>query len=251
MDTIITKNGHEHSLSEKTRKVITDLIAEYKGREVKQLINAKIALWGIIACLILCLAIFLLANFLTETKTNKTALTDLHASQNEALFKSNLASILEIRSEQLDLDSAMAAASDSARTRLATDYEKRSRSNQLRLEEKTRENDKLERSLNSGYSSTNLYDFINGSSTRIGAILILVFMVQFLSRIHRYNVKLADFYASRANALSLHLTDAHDLKIEKIISIFSPDGIDIKPSKLPTDQVMDLIKTTLQSVGNK
>lgn len=120
-----------------------------------------------------------------------------------------------------------------------------------RKAKKFEENARLSGDLNAKNANTNLYDFINTSSTRVGAILILVFMVQFLSRIHRYNAKLSDFYASRANALSLSLSGSSDFTLQNLTDILSPDGIDIRQTKLPTAQVMDFIKTTLQTTIKK
>lgn len=99
-------------------------------------------------------------------------------------------------------------------------------------------------------SEVSVYDFINSTSTRIGAILILIFMVQILSGIYRYNTKLSNYYGARAIAIKLHLTKDSSFQIEKILKLISPENIEIRSTKPPTDKVMEMVKSIIESTAN-
>jgi hypothetical protein len=285
MYTINTTNvGQNDVITEEAKALVCELIEDYKKREGKQRTNARLALQGIILCLILCLAIFLLANVLAETRASKEAAFNLAQTelQLEALQKSidslgeeemqikykkeslSESSTLDIRDYRRSLLDRIILKGDSSENtyadlRLHPDtfknvIDKLRRNYKVIQETKAKKIEEISRisyALSDKNKNTNLYEFINASSTRVGSILILIFMVQVFSRIHRYNLKLSDFYASRANALKLHLSNRPDLSLERIVSILSPDTIDIKQQKLPTSQMLDLIKTTLQTTVKK
>jgi hypothetical protein len=90
-------------------------------------------------------------------------------------------------------------------------------------------------------SSIITYEFFNALSTRIGAIIIIFFVVQVLIRIYRYNTRLGNYYKARADALKLYLQD-DSLPLDKLIEVLSPDGLDIGVSKTPIDQVVEIFR---------
>jgi hypothetical protein len=85
------------------------------------------------------------------------------------------------------------------------------------------------------------FEFYNALSTRIGAIVIIFFIVQVLIRIYRYNTRLGNYYKARADALELYLQD-DSLPLDKLIEVLSPDSLDIGVSKTPVDQVVEIFK---------
>lgn len=105
MYTITTvREGASRITDEETKLIVKELIQEYKSRETKQLLNAKLALYGIILCLVLCLGIFLFANFLTESRASKIAA--INVQQIEALLTANISSIdsLERTEKRIDME---------------------------------------------------------------------------------------------------------------------------------------------------
>jgi hypothetical protein len=98
-------------------------------------------------------------------------------------------------------------------------------------------------------SNYELYNLINTIATRFGSIVILLFLVQILIRVFRYNSRLASFYRGRSYALEIYLKDPTNLKIETLVSALSPDVLDMGISKSPTEQVLELVK--LYNINNK
>lgn len=77
---------------------------------------------------------------------------------------------------------------------------------------------------------------------RAGAIIILLFLVQILSNLYRYNIRLASFYDARADALLLIEFNAEQ-NFEKAVEILAPDQLDFgKQAKIPADHVVQLAK---------
>jgi hypothetical protein len=69
-----------------------------------------------------------------------------------------------------------------------------------------------------------LYVLISTAITRTGAVLLLVFGAQVLINFYRYNLRLAAFYDSRADALEL-LGDGELSDLGPLVSAFSVDQI--------------------------
>lgn len=88
-----------------------------------------------------------------------------------------------------------------------------------------------------------LYVLISTSVARIAAVLLLIFGVQVLINFYRYNLRLAAFYESRADALEL-LGDSSLEGLGSIVSSLSPDLIDLgKPPNTPTQEMVELAKS--------
>jgi hypothetical protein len=90
------------------------------------------------------------------------------------------------------------------------------------------------------------YDFFETLSTRIGSVVLVLFLVQVLLRIFRYNTRLASYYQGRVDALEVY-SMGEELKLDVLIPIFSPDSIDMGVSKTPIEQVLDIMKQAPKS----
>jgi len=72
------------------------------------------------------------------------------------------------------------------------------------------------------------FELMDTLSIRIGALLILIFMVNILVFMQRYYNRLAQYYLSRRNALKLHLLNNNKLGFENVVNLLSPDHIEMK-----------------------
>ena len=79
---------------------------------------------------------------------------------------------------------------------------------------------------------------ISTISTRLGSILLLIFLVQIFVSVYRYLKRMEFFYSSRSDAL--RLLESGDVKdLERIVSMISSDNISF--GKLPSSPTNDLI----------
>lgn len=87
-----------------------------------------------------------------------------------------------------------------------------------------------------------LYFFLSTITTRIGSVLLLIFLVQILLSVYRYSIRLETYYASRADALLLY--DGSDREqLQQIISALSPERIDFdKPPTSPIEHAVEVVK---------
>lgn len=77
---------------------------------------------------------------------------------------------------------------------------------------------------------------IAASVTRISVIVIIVFLIQILIGLYRYNVRLATFYGSRKDLL---LISGGDLKkCQEAIMIFTPDQVDF--GRVPKPMIQEV-----------
>jgi len=84
-------------------------------------------------------------------------------------------------------------------------------------------------------------------SKRVGAVLILIFLVQILVTLFRYNSRLAAFYDARADALQVCTSNAFD-SAEKCVAVLAPDSLDF--GKIPRSSVesgAEIVKRLLGS----
>jgi hypothetical protein len=91
---------------------------------------------------------------------------------------------------------------------------------------------------------------ISTITTRIGIVVLLLFLVQILVPLYRYNIKLSGFYEARANALELLelVDDKNDDALERLVSVFSPDSLEFgKAPATPTQQAIDMAKDVIGS----
>lgn len=93
-------------------------------------------------------------------------------------------------------------------------------------------------------------NFLETLSTKVGSVIMVLFLVQILIRIFRYNRRLADFYSARANALEIGMQNK-GLQIETIVAMLSSDSIDIGNTKTPTDHFAEIIKAIAAKAPSK
>ena len=78
--------------------------------------------------------------------------------------------------------------------------------------------------------------------TRVSAGILLIFLVQILVKMYRYNVRLAAFYEARADALQL-ASNLNSLAVERAAKLLSPEAIDFgEMPEPPSKQVIELVK---------
>jgi hypothetical protein len=81
---------------------------------------------------------------------------------------------------------------------------------------------------------------IQTSVTRFGVVLIMVFLVQILVSLYRYNMRLSAFYYGRADALVLVSKQPADLRA--LVELISPDKLDFgKPPRTPAEEAGGLL----------
>ncbi len=85
-------------------------------------------------------------------------------------------------------------------------------------------------------------------TTRVGAALMLWFLVYILIQLYRYNIKLAAFYDGRADALQLR--GSNELaELEKTISLVSAERITFTDPKTPIEAALAPIQSTIKSAA--
>lgn len=83
---------------------------------------------------------------------------------------------------------------------------------------------------------------ISSLTTRFGAVLILLFLVQTLITLYRYNTRLAAFFDSRADVLEL-LREATSDKLATLVQLFAPEAIDYgRLPRTPSEQLLAIAK---------
>jgi hypothetical protein len=115
---------------------------------------------------------------------------------------------------------------------------------QLRHREETAIESPTVRSSDQSGGMTSL---ISTSITRIGSVLLLIFMVQILVASYRYSIRLASFYDARADALEA----ARDCNPppaghQEYFALMSPDGLDF--GKSPKGPLQDVLAEAVKLV---
>lgn len=104
-------------------------------------------------------------------------------------------------------------------------------------------------------NNPNTYQIAAAIATRVGFIVLLLFLVRILVPLYRYNVRLASFYDARADALELiylHNLGANNKLFEKLTLTCSPSHIDFSDGPAsPTQEALDLAKQFLNSKMSK
>ena len=92
---------------------------------------------------------------------------------------------------------------------------------------------------------------ISAITTRIGSIVLLLFLVRILAPLYRYNIRLAAYFDARADALTLiHLNNSDFF--QKLTASLSPEDIDFGESPVsPSQEMLDFIKQVLTSQKEK
>ena len=83
--------------------------------------------------------------------------------------------------------------------------------------------------------------------TRIGLVVLILFLVGVFTALYRYNLRLAAFYDSRADALMMLGSQDHDHTLGELADIFGPDSIEFVKARAPADQFMDLAKEAIKT----
>jgi hypothetical protein len=84
---------------------------------------------------------------------------------------------------------------------------------------------------------------IQTSVTRFGVVLIMVFLVQILVNLYRYNMRLSAFYFGRADALILLNKGEDELNLATLVELISPDKFDFgKSPRTPAQEAGSLIQ---------
>lgn len=77
-------------------------------------------------------------------------------------------------------------------------------------------------------------------TTRLGAAALLLFLIQILVPMYRYNTRLSGFYHSRADALQLIRT-ADFSQLSMLVDVLAPDDVEFgRAPKTPTQEIIDL-----------
>lgn len=91
-------------------------------------------------------------------------------------------------------------------------------------------------------SKDTLYFFLSTLTTRIGSVLLLIFLVQILLSVYRYSVRLETYYDSRADALVIYGGSSEE-QLERLVSVLSPDKIEFgKTPTTPTEHAVEAVK---------
>ena len=86
------------------------------------------------------------------------------------------------------------------------------------------------------------YQLIASSLTRFGAVLLLIFGVQILVQLYKYNVRLAAFYEAQADAIELG--DPTEIEsFRQLVNVLSPNHIDFgNTPQLPSAEIIELAR---------
>ncbi|MEM1223869.1 MAG: WD40 repeat domain-containing protein [Verrucomicrobiota bacterium] len=114
------------------------------------------------------------------------------------------------------------------------------------------ENSETTRSASS-FTSSEAFFHIAVNATRIGILLILIFLVQILLNVYRYNTKMASFYLCRSDAIgmvaSLETVEEGEFKLDSLVGHFSTAEISLdKSPNAPTEHVAKLVTSILSSI---
>jgi hypothetical protein len=97
-----------------------------------------------------------------------------------------------------------------------------------------------------GHQQFSTYALVSTVSTRVGAALILFFLVQILVSLYRYNAKLAAFYDSRADAILL-AGDGDEQVLEKYVKMLSTENFDFgEPPNTPAEHLAEIAKEAVR-----
>lgn len=92
---------------------------------------------------------------------------------------------------------------------------------------------------------------VSAIATRVGLIVLLLFLVRILVPLYRYSIRLASYYDARADALELTClrnSEGDDELFEKLASILSSDNIDFSEAPAsPAHEVLDFVKQVVTS----
>ena len=97
------------------------------------------------------------------------------------------------------------------------------------------------------FGNNNTFDtfFLQTTIIRITAILLIVFLVQILTGLYRYNTRLAGFYDARADAILV--VEFSGMRFDKLVELLSPDHLTFgRQPKSPANSAVDLAREILR-----
>jgi hypothetical protein len=99
---------------------------------------------------------------------------------------------------------------------------------------------------------------ISTVATRVGALVLVIFLVQVLVPLYRYSTRLAGFYSSRADALLLlhgtasKVTTEHGDWLRDLSAVLAPESVDFgKSPRTPLTEVASVVKEAAKKVGKE
>ena len=104
------------------------------------------------------------------------------------------------------------------------------------------QNESLWGALNAYLSTSEaLRETIASLATRVGAVFLLLFLVQILVSLYRYNIRLASYYDARADALQLSNRSEGE-EFAKLVLVLSPENLEFGRSRYPTSEIAKFLK---------
>jgi hypothetical protein len=122
---------------------------------------------------------------------------------------------------------------------------------------------------NTSVSQNQIFVLVSAFATRVGAVVLLLFLVQILVPLYRYNMKLSSYYDARADALTIISTSHSEGAawsngadgavgpvpartsvdtLERLVAALSPDGIDFgKAPTPPSEHALRFAKDVITS----
>lgn len=83
---------------------------------------------------------------------------------------------------------------------------------------------------------------LSALSTRIGSLLVLVFLVQILVNLYRYNIRLASYFDARADVFEI-VSSGEGESVETLVRVLSPENLDFgKMPDSPSQQAVELAR---------
>ena len=262
-------------MTNQEQESLGSLIESFRERARKLRRNAFINLFIIIAVLILGVGIFVLAGTLASKESNQVIAKEKRARldylrERGIDFKQEIDRTQE---EKKATDSALVKEyTGEGGTKVAgegplfrflkqksEELNYRSRSLLDELHKVQQQQDDLQNEIakaeaDSGrlvLDQNQIWVLVSAIATRVGAIVLLLFLVKILVPLYRYNIKLASYYDARADVLELigpglREDKAYDT-LAKLTSALTPEGIDFgSPPPSPTDQAIELAKHILE-----
>jgi len=85
---------------------------------------------------------------------------------------------------------------------------------------------------------------VTTTTTRVGSVIILLFLVQVLVTLYRYNIRAAAFYDGRADALIMARRE--DTELGTLVEIFTPTTLDF--GKMPSTPLHAVLETAKEAL---
>lgn len=91
-------------------------------------------------------------------------------------------------------------------------------------------------------SNERLWFFLSATSTRVGSILMLIFLVQILLSVYRYSVRMISYYEARADALLLYGGENAE-QLQLFVSTLSAERVEFGKVQSPAEHTIELLKS--------